>query len=158
LTANCGVWPDLKRVGRSVTEADLFSKALRDFLRRANAPVTLHGGAIPTGHGCPTVLIRGIRVICGASAQLPNFPRKASQNFTQYISEGQKRVPNEQQAKQMNRRRKTEMQDKTKKAKKEIKVRDLKPPKDPRGGYAPGPPDGPGRSGPRPNMPPGPST
>ena len=47
------------------------------------------------------------------------------------------------------------MQDKTKKAKKEIKVRDLKPGKDPKGGVPPGP-CGPGRSGPRPDIPPGP--
>jgi hypothetical protein len=99
-------------------------------------------------------LIRDIRVIRGVCKN-PNFPRKRFQNFTQYISEGQKSVPNEQQPRQMNRRRKTEMQDKTKKAKKEIKVRDLKPVKDAKGGFPPGP-CGPSRSGPRPDEPPGP--
>ena len=58
-----------------------------------------------------------------------------------------------------NKQMKGNMQDKPKKKKEksEIKVRDLKPGKDPKGGYPPGPPTGPGRSGPRPNVPPGPS-
>ena len=49
------------------------------------------------------------------------------------------------------------MQDKTKKKKEknEIKVQDLKPVKDPKGGIPPGP-CSPGRSGPRPSAPPDP--
>jgi hypothetical protein len=71
--------------------------------------------------------------------RFPNFPRKGSQKFTQYISEGTEITSLREQT--TNQLKGSTMQDKpkTKKEKKEIKLPDLKPGKDPKGGLPPDP-------------------